>query len=93
MEQGLEPRTFFFFFKIYLFMRDTQREAEIQAGGEAGSSQVARCGTRSQILGSCSESKADAQPLSHRGTPNPGLLNPEPHTLVMRLFHLQGWSL
>ena len=31
----------FFFFKdfIYLFMRDTQREAETQAEGEAGSTQ------------------------------------------------------
>ena len=35
------------FFKdfIYLFMRDTQREAETQAEGEAGSMQGARCGT------------------------------------------------
>ena len=32
---------FFFFLKdfIYLFMRDTEREAEIQAEGEAGSMQ------------------------------------------------------
>ena len=38
-----------FFFKdfIYLFMRDTQREAETQVEGEAGSMQGARCGTRS----------------------------------------------
>ena len=36
-----------FFLKdfIYLFMRDTGREAEIQAEGEAGSMQGARCGT------------------------------------------------
>ena len=35
------------FFKnfIYLFMRDTEREAETQAEGEAGSVQGARCGT------------------------------------------------
>ena len=39
-----------FFLKdsIYLFMRDTQREAETQAEGEAGSMQGVRCGTRSQ---------------------------------------------
>ena len=32
---------------IYLFMRDREREAETQAEGEAGSTQGARCGTRS----------------------------------------------
>ena len=30
---------------IYLFMRDTQREAETQAEGEAGSMKGAQCGT------------------------------------------------
>ena len=30
-------------------MRDTEREAETQAGGEAGSMQGARCGTRSWV--------------------------------------------
>ena len=30
-------------------MRDTQREAETQAEGEAGSIQGARCGTQSQV--------------------------------------------
>ena len=41
---------FFFFFLdfIYLFMRDTEREAETQAEGEAGSMQGTPCGTRSQ---------------------------------------------
>ena len=40
-----------FFFKdfIYLFMRDTEREAETQAEGEAGSMQEARRGTRSRV--------------------------------------------
>ena len=44
---------FVHFFKdfIYLFMRDTQREAETQAEGEANSIQGARCGTRSQDSG------------------------------------------
>ena len=43
----------FYFFKnlIYLFMSDTQREAETQVEGEAGSMQEARCGTRSQDMG------------------------------------------
>ena len=40
----------FIYFKdfIYLFMRDTEREAETQAEGEAGSMQGAPCGTRSR---------------------------------------------
>ena len=37
--------------------------------------QGARCGTQSQILGSCPEPKADAQPLSHPGVPLPFLLS------------------
>ena len=46
-------------------MRDTQREAETQAEGEADSMQGAQCGTRSRdpVL------KTDAQPLSHPGAP------------------------
>ena len=41
----------FFFFKIfiYLFMRDTEREAETQAEGEAGSMQGVGCGTQSWV--------------------------------------------
>ena len=55
-------------------MRDTQREAETQgeaetqAEGEAISLQGARCGLDPRTLGSPSELKADAQPLSHPGT-------------------------
>ena len=57
-------------------MRDThtQREAEIQAEGKAGSMQGAQCGTQSWDHvglnpGSCSELKADIQPLSYPGVP------------------------
>ena len=41
------PTPFIYFFKdfIYLFMRDTEREAETQAEGEAGPMQRARRGT------------------------------------------------
>ena len=55
------------FFKdfIYLFMRDTERDPETQAEGEAGSMRGARCGARSLVLGSCPELKADAQRLSY----------------------------
>ena len=36
---------------IYLFIRDTQGEAETQAEGEAGPMQGARCGTRPRDSG------------------------------------------
>ena len=54
-----------FFFKdfIYLFMKDTEREAEKQL------TQGARYRTRSRAPGSCPEPKASAQPLSHPGIP------------------------
>ena len=59
-----------FFFKILLIHeRHTQREAEAQAEGEAGSMQEAQCGPRSWIPGSHSKPKADAQPLRHPGVP------------------------
>ena len=65
--------SFIYFFnslkRFHLFIHERKREAEIQAEGEAGSSQGARCGIRSRILGSCPEPKADAQPLSHSGVP------------------------
>ena len=44
-------------------MRDTEREAETQAEGKAGSLWGAQCGTRSQDL------QDHAQPLSHPGAP------------------------
>ena len=47
---------------IYLFMRGTEREAETQAEGEAGSMQGARCriwGTERETPGSRPERKAD----------------------------------
>ena len=54
-------------------MRDTRGERERERGrdteGEAGFPQGTRCGTRSRILGSRPEPKADAQPLSHPGVP------------------------
>ena len=43
--------TLFFKDFYYLFMRDTQREAETQAEGEAGSLWGAQCGTQSHELG------------------------------------------
>ena len=60
----------FFFFKdfIYLFTRDTQREAETQAEGEAGSLRILMWdsipGPRSHP-----ELNGDTQPLSHPGVP------------------------
>ena len=50
-------------------MKDTQREAETQAEGEAGSSQGVRMWDSILGPGSCPEPKADTQPLSHPGIP------------------------
>ena len=60
-------------------MRDTQREAE----GEAGSLQGADAGFDPSTLGSRPEPKADAQPLSH-----PGALNWKFLTQNHELHHL-----
>ena len=46
--QNIRFRSFFKDF-IYVFMRDTQIDAETPAEGEAGSTQGARCGTRSRV--------------------------------------------
>ena len=51
-------------------MRDTEREAETQAEGEAGSMQGARCGLDPRTPGPCPEAKAGAQLPSHRGVPD-----------------------
>ena len=58
-----------FFFKdfIYLFMRNTEREAETQAEGEAGSLRGARCGTQSQVSRITPWTEGGAKLLSHRG--------------------------
>ena len=60
------------FLKIYLFVRDTEREAETQAEGEAGSMQGARCGTRSQypeIMTSAKGRCSTAEPPRHPNIP------------------------
>ena len=54
---------------IYLFMRDTQREAETQAEGEAGLIQGAGHGSRSQVSRITPRAKGGAKPLSHLGCP------------------------
>ena len=46
-------------------MRDTGRESETQAEGEAGSPREPDVGHDPRTLGSHPEPKADAQPLSH----------------------------
>ena len=52
-------------------MRDTQREAETQAEGEAGSPLSRELDVRldPRTLGSWPERKADTQPLSHPDAP------------------------
>ena len=59
----------FTFLKIFLFMRDTEKEAETQAEGEAGSTQGARHGTRSPVSRIRPRAEGDAKPLSHPGCP------------------------
>ena len=64
-------------------MTSTEREAETQAKGEAGSLHGAQCGTRSQDPGSRPELKADAQALSHPGVPSiTSILSEEDNTFL-----------
>ena len=58
----------FFFFKIYLFIH-SEREAETQAEGEAGSMQGARHGTRSWVSRITPWAAGGAKLLRHRGCP------------------------
>ena len=56
-------KSFFFFFKIflYLFKKDPEREAQTQAEGEAGSLRgEPDAGQDPRTPGSCPEPKADA---------------------------------
>ena len=50
-------------------MRDTEREAETKAEGEAGSREKPDVGLDLRTLESRSKPKADTKPLSHLGTP------------------------
>ena len=50
-------------------MRDTEREAETQADGEAGSMREPDVGLDPGTPGSHPGPKAGAKPLSHPGTP------------------------
>ena len=81
---GLEPPVFdlFFFFKIlFIYSRETQREAETQAEGEAGSMQGAQHGTRSRDSRIALGPKAGAKLLSHPGIPrNMNFYNNKCHT-------------
>ena len=51
-------------------MRDTEREAETQAEGEAGSMQGARRGTGFQVSRIMPWAEGGAKPLSHLGCPH-----------------------
>ena len=83
----------FFFFKIlFICSWETQREAETQAEGEAGSLQGAPCGTRPQGPGSGPETKADTQLLSHPGVPGHGILKAFPrHRIFWNFCTTQTW--
>ena len=60
----------FFFYCIYSFMRDTHREAEIQAEGETGSMRGARRGTPSRASRIRLWAEGGAKPLSNRAAPS-----------------------
>ena len=62
---------------LYLFIHEryTEREAEIQAEGEAGFMQGARHGTRSQNSRVTPWAEGGAKPLSHQGCPREGKFN------------------
>ena len=51
-------------------MRDTEIQTEIQAEGEQAPRGDPDAGLHPTTSGSCPKPKADAQPLSHPGTPN-----------------------
>ena len=55
-------------------MRDTERKAETQAEGEAGSMQGARCGTPSQVSRIMPRAAGGAKPLRPRGCPRVSFL-------------------
>ena len=61
----------FFFFEdfIDLFMRDTEREAETQAEGEAGPCGELNARLDPRTPGSPPEPKTQVQPQSHPGAP------------------------
>ena len=59
----------FFKYVIYLFMRDTQREAEMQVEGGAGSLQGAQCGD--SIPGPRGHDLSQRQMLNHWATQVP----------------------
>ena len=72
-------------------MRDTEREAETQAEGEAGSPWEPEAGLNPRTLGSQPEPKADTQLLSHPGIPSCGVCCASPWT-VSGLFLLMWKS-
>ena len=51
-------------------MRDTEREPETQAEGEAGSTQGSQCRTRSQVSRITPRTEGGAIPLSHQECPS-----------------------
>ena len=66
---------------IYLFMKDTEREAETWQREKQAPCGEPNAGTRSQFWGSRPELKAASQPLSH-----PGALK----WLVLSEFHINS---
>ena len=65
--------TIFFFFKIlFIHERHTQKKAETQAEGDAGSMQGARRGTQPRDSRITPWAEGGAKPMSHLGCPDTG---------------------
>ena len=64
---------YFHFFILKILFIDTEREAETQAEGEAGSMQGARRGTRSWVSRITPQAAGSAKPLRHGGCPDLGI--------------------
>ena len=60
---------FFLMFYLFIHERHTEREAETQPEGEAGSLQGARPGTQSCVSRITPWAEGSAKPLSHLGCP------------------------
>ena len=60
---------------LFIYSRETQREAETQAEGEAGSLQGARPGTQSLVSRFTPWAEGGAKPLSYLGCPIISYLN------------------
>ena len=82
-----------FFKDFYLFMRDTERERQTQAEGEAGSMQGAWHGTQSPISRITPWVAGSTKLLCHRGCPENQLLKMYPKSIYTETWKNLGPNL